>query len=286
MSGSLLLKDRLAKPDIIVVPGVYDCLSGLLAVRAGFEALFLSGSAVAYSQLARPDIGLITMNEMADVCARLTDRVDVPVLADIDSGFGNAVHASRSIRALELAGAAAVQVEDQVPIKSSSNFTGRPLVSLDTMVDKIKAMVDSRRNSNTLISARTDSPFSEPLETVLERMSCYKAAGADILFAEGLKSESEVSAVAEIANGVPILYNLLKVDGKILSATQLESLGVSIALFPGNAILNCFSALSEAFSMLKNNPVLSPDLLPVSTKELNEVLGVQELHARYKDCAG
>ena len=277
------LKTRLAKPEIVVIPGIYDSLTALLAENAGMEALFLSGSAVAYSQLGRPDIGLVTMSEMVDACARICDRVDVPVLVDVDSGFGNAAHAGRTIRALELAGATAVQIEDQVPINPANDLRGRPLVSPQNMADKIKAMADHRRNATTLISARSDAPFSEPLEKVLERISLYREAGADILFAEGLKTEADVQAVVDVAGDIPVLYNLLRSDGELSSAAQLESLGISIALFPGHVILPSVAAIRDALVNLKENPALPENGFPISLKELNAILGTPEMLARFKD---
>ena len=277
------LKTRLAKPEIIVIPGIYDSLTALLAENAGMEALFLSGSAVAYSQLGRPDFGLVTMSEMVDACARICDRVDVPVLVDVDSGFGNAAHAGRTIRALELAGAAAVQIEDQVPINPANDLRGRPLVSPQNMADKIKAMADDRRHSTTLISARSDAPFSEPLEKVLERISLYREAGADILFAEGLKTEADVKAVVDVAGETPVLYNLLRSDSELSSAAQLESLGISIALFPGHVILPSVAAIRDALVNLKENPALPENGFPISLKELNAILGTPEMLARFKD---
>lgn len=283
MTNGHMLKERLSHSDILVIPGIYDALSALIAEQSGMEAIFLSGSAMSYSQLGRPDIGLVTMSEMVDACARITSRIDIPVLVDVDSGFGNAAHAGRTIRALEQAGAAAVQIEDQLPINPVNDLKGRPLVSPSVMADKIKAMADDRRNSETLISARSDAPASEPLDKVIERMALYREAGADILFAEGLTKEADVIEIVKVADGVPVLFNLLRGDTELKSANQLESLGVSIALFPGNGILSVGKALQDAFSDLKSNPQLNPNGFPISGKEFNELLGTPEILARFKD---
>lgn len=282
MAESQTLKQRLLHSDILVIPGIYDALSALLAEQSGMEAIFLSGSAMSYSQLGRPDIGLVTMSEMVDACARITARVDIPVLVDVDSGFGNAAHAGRTIRALEQVGAAAIQIEDQLPINPVNDLKGRPLVSSSVMADKIKAMADERRNSGTLISARSDAPASEPLDKVIERMGLYREAGADILFAEGLTKEADVIEIVKVADGVPVLFNLLRGDTELKSAVQLESLGVSIALFPGNGILSVGKALQDAFEDLKNNPQLNSDGFPISGKKFNEILGTPEILARFK----
>ena len=282
MAESQTLKQRLLHSDILVIPGIYDALSALLAEQSGMEAIFLSGSAMSYSQLGRPDIGLVTMSEMVDACARITARVDIPVLVDVDSGFGNAAHAGRTIRALEQVGAAAIQIEDQLPINPVNDLKGRPLVSPSVMADKIKAMADERRNSGTLISARSDAPASEPLDKVIKRMGLYREAGADILFVEGLTKEADVIEIVKVADGVPVLFNLLRGDTELKSAVQLESLGVSIALFPGNGILSVGKALQDAFEDLKNNPQLNSDGFPISGKKFNEILGTPEILARFK----
>ena len=282
MTKGQTLKQRLSDSNILVIPGIYDALSALLAEQSGMEAIFLSGSAVSYSQLGKPDIGLVTMSEMVDACARITTRVDIPVLVDVDSGFGNAAHAGRTIRALEQVGAAAVQIEDQLPINPVNDLKGRPLVSPNVMADKIKAMADDRRHSSTLISARSDAPASEPLDKVIERMALYREAGADILFAEGLTKEAEVIEIIKIAEGIPVLFNLLRGDTELKSAAQLERLGVSIALFPGNGILSAGKALQDAFANLKINPKLNSDGFPISGKEFNDLLGTPDILARFK----
>lgn len=286
MSQGAKLKARLSRSEIIVIPGIYDALSALIAEQAEMEAVFLSGSAVSYSQLGQPDVGLVTMSEMVDACARITDRIDIPVLVDVDSGFGNAAHAARTIRVLEQAGAAAVQIEDQLPVKFVSDLRGRPLVGADVMVDKIKAMADARQSETTLISARSDAPASESLDQTIERISLYREAGADILFAEGLTQEFEVSEIVKAANGVPVLFNLLRGDTMLKSAPQLEALGVSIALFPGNAILSVGKILQDVFASLKVDPKLDYRGFPISGQDLNTLLGTPNMLAKFKDFSG
>lgn len=278
------LKARLQQPDILIIPGVYDALSGLVAEQAGAEAVFLSGSSLSYSQLARPDIGLVTMTETVDACARIADRIDAAVLVDVDSGFGNAVHANRTMRALELAGAAAIQIEDQLAVKPAGDLKGRPLVETQTMVDKLKSLLDDRR-SGILISARTDSPASEPLTQTIDRVGAYCAAGADIVFAEGLRGPGDVAQVVAAADGTPVFYNLLHAGRAIASAAQLQALGVSGALFPGNAILNAANALKTAMTDLFAHAALPEDGFDMTPQQLNAILGTPELVEHYKDFA-
>ena len=282
MTKAHILKSRLAKKEIVVIPGVYDALSALIAEQSGHEALFLSGSAVSYSQLGQPDVGLVTMSEMADACMRVTDRIDIPVLVDVDSAFGNAVHGVRTIRLMEKAGAAAIQMEDQLPINPANDLKGRPLVSPHVMADKIKAMVDERQ-TDIILSARTDSPFSEDLDQTLERVGLYREAGADILFAEGLTTEEDVKKVIDVADGLPVLFNLLRGNTELKSAAQLEKLGVSIALFPGDAILSVGRTLQKAMEGLKANPELPKGGYPISGPDFNAMLGTPEMLKRFKD---
>lgn len=281
MTKAKLLKSRLTDKEIVVIPGIYDALSALIAEQSGHEALFLSGSAVSYSQLGQPDVGLVTMSEMADACMRVTNRIEIPVLVDVDSAFGNAAHAGRTIRIMEKAGAAAIQMEDQLPINPANDLKGRPLVSPQTMTDKIKAMVDDRQ-TDILLSARTDSPFSEELDQTLERVGMYREAGADILFAEGLTTEADVRKVVEVADGVPVLFNLLRGNTELKSSAQLEKLGVSIALFPGDAILSVGKTLQAAMSGLKVDPKLPEDGYPISGPDFNAMLGTPAMLNRFK----
>lgn len=273
---------RLKQPDIVIAPGVYDSLSALLAEKAGFEAVFLSGSAIAYSQLARPDVGLVTMNEIADLCSRITDRIGIPVLVDVDSGFGNAAHAGRTIRVMEAAGATAVQIEDQLPVKPVSDLTGRPLISPHEMADKIRAMTDMRRSSEILVSARTDSPASETLACTVERVSLYCEAGADLVFAEGLTDLDAVRSVVEAAGEVPVIFNLLHAGRAIRSAKQLQDAGVSVALFPGNAVLSAAAAVQAAFQNLFSDPSLPVDGFALSPKGLNDLLDAPDFLERFQ----
>ena len=282
MTTGKTFQARLKKPEIVTAPGIYDALSALLAEKAGFEAIFLSGSSIAYTQLGRPDVGLVTMNEVAELCRRITDRVKIPVLVDVDSGFGNAANAARTIRVMEQAGAAAIQIEDQLPVKPASDLRSRPLVPSAEMVSKIKALTDSRRSSDTLISARSDSPASEPMSQTLERVGLYCEAGADLVFVEGLSNLDEVRAVVETAGKTPVVFNLLHAGRAISDASQLQNTGVSIALFPGNAVLSAADAMREAFKALRDHPALPEAGFKLSPQGLNDLLDAPALLAHYE----
>ncbi|NKX45776.1 isocitrate lyase/PEP mutase family protein [Roseicyclus persicicus] len=232
------LRARLARDEILVAPGVYDGLTAALAEQAGFEALYLSGAAVAYTRLGRPDIGLTSVSEMADTMALVRDRVGLPVIIDADTGFGNALNAQRTMRVYERAGASALQVEDQTYPKRCGHLSDKSLIPAAEMAGKIAAMADARASDETLIIARTDAVAVEGFEAALDRAEAYVAAGADVLFIEALRSEAELSAAAARFRGrIPLLANMVEGGATPLrSAADLEALGFSIVIFPGGIV--------------------------------------------------
>lgn len=232
------LRARLASDDILIAPGVYDGLTAALAEQAGFEALYLSGAAVAYTRLGRPDIGLTSVSEMADTMALVRDRVGLPVIIDADTGFGNALNAQRTMRTYERAGASALQVEDQTYPKRCGHLSDKSLIPVAEMAGKIAAMADARASDETLIIARTDAVAVEGFEPALERAEAYVAAGADVLFIEALRSEKELRAVAaRFRWRIPLLANMVEGGATPLrSAGDLEAIGFSIVIFPGGIV--------------------------------------------------
>src|ERR1041384_4271126 len=173
------LRARLARPPILIAPGIYDPLTALIAEQAGFEALYVSGAAIAYTRLGRPDIGLVSMDEVAATVALIADRVDAHLVVDADTGYGNALNVARTMREFERAGATAIQLEDQDFPKRCGHLDGKALVSAAEMSGKIRAAVDARRSPDTLIVARTDAVAVEGVEQALERAAMYREAGAD-----------------------------------------------------------------------------------------------------------
>ena len=232
------LRRRLAEERILVAPGVYDALTATLAEAAGFEALYLSGAAVAYTRLGRPDIGLTSVTEMADTMALIAERVSVPVIIDADTGFGNALNARRTMRQYERAGAAALQVEDQTHPKRCGHLRDKSLVSVAEMSGKIRAMVDARASAGTLLVARTDAIAVEGLEPALERAERYLEAGADVLFVEAPRSREELLGIGErFAGRAPLLANMVEGGATpVTDALDLQGLGFSIAIFPGGIV--------------------------------------------------
>lgn len=232
------LRARLTDPKILIAPGVYDGLTAALATDAGFQALYLSGAAVAYTRLGRPDIGLTTMSEMADTMALIRDRTDVPVVIDADTGFGNALNARRTMRAYECAGANALQIEDQTYPKRCGHLADKSLIPAAEMAGKIAAMADGRASEQTLIVARTDAIAVEGFAAAMDRAGAYIDAGADVLFIEAPRSGDELSRIAaEFGGRIPLLANMVEGGATpVQSATDLETLGFSLVIFPGGIV--------------------------------------------------
>lgn len=249
----MTLRTRLAAPDILLAPGVYDGLTAALATDAGFEALYLSGAAVAYSRLGRPDIGLTTASEMADTMALIADRTDLPVIMDADTGFGNALNARRTMQTYERAGAAALQVEDQSYPKRCGHLSDKSLIPASEMVGKIAAMADARRH-DTLIIARTDAIAVEGFEAAIDRAERYIEAGADVLFIEAPRDADELAKVAGIfKNRVPLLANMVEGGATpISSATRLQEMGFDIVIFPGGIVRALALTAQSYYASLKS----------------------------------
>lgn len=283
------LRDRLAEPEILLAPGVYDGLTAALAAEAGFEALYLSGAAVAYTKLGRPDIGLTSMTEMAEVMSLIRDRVDLPVIIDADTGFGNALNAQRTMRFYERAGANALQVEDQTYPKRCGHLSDKTLIPMGEMAGKIAAMAEARQSADTLIIARTDAIGVEGFEPALERAEAYVDAGADVLFVEAPRSGAELRAVADqFAGRIPLLANM--VDGGVTpveSAGDLQQAGYSIVIFPGGIVRALAHSARDYYASLHANGSNRPFADRMFDFDgLNQTIGTPEMLAlgkRFED---
>jgi 2-methylisocitrate lyase-like PEP mutase family enzyme len=249
------LAARLAQKQILVAPGIYDGLTATLAAQAGFEALYLSGAAVAYTRLGRPDIGLTSVSEMAETMALVADRVDLPVIIDADTGFGNALNAQRTMRTYERAGASALQVEDQTYPKRCGHLSDKSLISKAEMAGKISAMADTRRDAATLIIARTDAIAVEGFAAAIDRAGAYLDAGADVLFIEAPRTGAELAAItAEFGARAPLLANMVEGGATpIQSAQDLEQIGFSIVIFPGGVVRALAKTAQEYYTSLQAN---------------------------------
>ena len=274
------LRTRLTQGETLLAPGVYDALGALIAAQAGFEALYLSGASIAYSRAGSPDIGLMSMTEVADTLAAITERVSVHVIVDADTGFGNALNARRTVRLFERAGAAAIQLEDQTLPKRCGHLAGKSLVSQGEMVGKIRAALDARSSDETLIIARTDAIAVEGFASAMIRAEAYLAAGAEVLFIEAPQSLEQMQEIASrFAGRVPLLANMVE-GGRtpVRSVTELGEVGFKLVIFPGGLARALAKAATDYFASLKRHGSTLPfaDRM-LDFDGLNHLLGTAEL---------
>jgi 2-methylisocitrate lyase-like PEP mutase family enzyme len=232
------LKQRLGQAEILLAPGVYDALTGLIAEQSGAQAVYLSGASIAYTRFGRPDIGLVSMSEVADTIAALRDRIALPIVVDADNGFGNALNVQRTVRVFERMGANALQLEDQTMPKRCGHLDGKSLISKGEMAGKIRAACDARQSEETLIIGRTDAIAVEGFDAAIDRAEAYVEAGADMLFIEAPQSMEEIHQIVKRFGGrVPLMANMVE-GGKtpIINAAGLQELGFSFVIFPGGIV--------------------------------------------------
>jgi 2-methylisocitrate lyase-like PEP mutase family enzyme len=275
------LRERLARPPILIAPGVYDPLTALIAEQAGFEALYVSGAAIAYTRLGRPDIGLVSMSEVVEAVGLIRDRVGVSLVVDADTGYGNALNVGRTVRLLERAGANAIQIEDQDFPKRCGHLDDKALIPAPEMIGKIKAALDARHSKETLLIARTDAVAVEGFEHAIARGVSYRDAGADILFVEAPKTRSELQRIPPAINGVPLMANMVE-GGKTppLAAADLEAIGFALVIFPGGIVRALARAASEFYASLAKHGTSEPFLDRMyDFTGLNDVIGTPALIA-------
>lgn len=278
------LSALLSGPEIVVAPGVYDGLTTMLATQAGFRAVYLSGASLCYAR-AIPDIGLLSMSEVADALGSIRERTDVPIIVDIDTGFGNALNVRRTVEVFERRGASALQLEDQVTPKRCGHLRDKSVIPTSEMASKIKAALDARQNSDTLLIARTDAVAVEGFEAALDRADAYAEAGADLIFVEAPRSKEQLAAVAQrFAGRKPVMANM--VEGghtPLLSAAELQTLGFQLVIFPGGTVRALAHALQQYFGGLKANGTTAPfrDRM-LDFAGINRLLGTDDFLARGK----
>ena len=274
------LREKLDNNKIILVPGIYDSFGALMAEKAGFEALYVSGASISYTKLGSPDLGFVTMSEVAAILGNISERTSLPLIVDADTGFGNALNVQRTIKVFEKAGARAIQIEDQLLPKRCGHLDGKTLITGQEMCGKIKAALDSRVSSNTLIIARTDAIGVEGFESALDRAQMYYEAGADILFIEAFQDEMQIAeAMKNFGKKVPLLANMVE-GGKtpLLSAPELEKLGFSIVIFPGGLVRAFARTAQEYFKSLYETGSTKAKIDEMySFDELNQLLGTKEI---------
>jgi 2-methylisocitrate lyase-like PEP mutase family enzyme len=278
----MTFRKRLLQNQVVVAPGVYDPLTASLATEAGFEGLYLSGAAVAYTRLGRPDIGLVTMSEVVDTIAQVRDRVPTPLVVDADNGYGNALNVQRTVRLFERAGATAIQLEDQSFPKRCGHMQDKSIIPATEMAGKIKAAVDARASEETVIIARTDAIAVEGFEPAIERARLYAEAGADVLFVEAPKSREQLAAVTTALGSLrPLLANMVEGGETPLSSAQdLGSLGFRLVIFPGGIVRALARTAQEYYRSLHAHGTNEPfrnRMLDFAA--LNRLIGTPEMLA-------
>ena len=238
------LRALLESGQTIVAPGAFDPLAARLVEEAGFPAVYMTGFGTSAALIGRPDVGLLTMTEMAGNAGRIAACVDIPVIADADTGYGNPLNVIRTVGAYEAAGVAGIHIEDQVAPKKCGHMEGKQVIGAQEMAEKVRAAVEARAQPEFVIIARTDARAVEGLEAAIERGRLYRAAGADVLFIEALVSEAEIEAAAAAFPDVPLLFNWAE-GGKTppVGLDRLTELGYRIVIFPIGTLLAATAAM-------------------------------------------
>ena len=252
MRTTTKFRQLLQQPGIIQAPGAYDCLTAKLIQQAGFPAVYMTGAGTSVAQLGYADLGLATMSDMISNAGSIADILDVPLIADADTGYGGILNVRRTIRQYERAGVAAIHIEDQEMPKRCGHLDDKKVVSTEDMVQKIRAAVDARTDDDFTIIVRTDSIAVTGWEDAMNRCEEYIKAGADALFVEALRTPEEVEQVARNIS-VPLLYNFVE-SGKspLLSASELEKFGFKIVIYPGSALLSVTHVVQKVMAQLKD----------------------------------
>ena len=234
-AGGRALRDAFSAGRTVVAPGVFNALFARMVEEAGFEALYVSGAGIANSLLGRPDVGLTTLTETAFVVERIAEVVSIPLVVDADTGYGGVGNVARTVRTLERAGAAAIQLEDQVNPKRCGHFAGKEVVEIAEMQERLAAALDARRDPATVVIARTDALEPHGMDEVLARGAAYREAGADVLFVDAPRSQEEFATIGRELAGVPLMANMVEfARSPLVGATGLAQLGFSLVIFPGS----------------------------------------------------
>jgi 2-methylisocitrate lyase-like PEP mutase family enzyme len=250
------LKQLVEQRNALLVPGAANALNARIIDDLGFEAAYLTGAGLANTHLGMPDLGLVTVTELAEAAARITDVCSLPLIVDIDTGFGNSLNVHRTVKLLERSGAAAIQLEDQIFPKKCGHFSGKGVVPLPEMLGKVHAALDARQDQNLLLIARTDARAVEGFDRALERAHAMTEAGADIIFVEAPETIDELRAIAKLP--APQIANLV-IGGRtpLLSTDELRELGFAVALYANAALQATIRAVQDVLGHLKQQGSLS-----------------------------
>jgi carboxyvinyl-carboxyphosphonate phosphorylmutase len=280
------LRTLLESGQTIVAPGAFDPLAARMVEDAGFPAVYMTGFGTSAALIGRPDVGLLTMTEMAGNAARIAACVDIPVIADADTGYGNPLNVIRTVGAYEAAGVAGIHIEDQVAPKKCGHMEGKLVIPAEEMAAKVRAAAEARAQPEFVIIARTDARAVEGLERAIERGRLYREAGADVLFIEAVMTDREAEEVARAFPGVPLLFNWAE-GGKTppLSLARLRELGYRIVIFPISTLLAATAAMRRILHEIAEAGTPAAVLRELPTfGEFNDFIGlpqVREAELRY-----
>jgi len=278
------LRELLAAGSVLA-PGAYDALSARLVAQAGFDAVYMTGFGTSATLLGRPDVGLLGGAEMAENARRMAAAVDVPLIADADTGYGNPVNVVRTVRDYEQAGVAAIQLEDQVAPKRCGHMTGKEVIPTADMCAKISAAVAARTDTDLVVIARTDVAETEGTEAAISRAKAFRDAGADVLFVEAPRTVADIEQVAAELAVTPLLFNW--VEGGRSSAITLErvrELGFALVIFPVSTLMAAAAAMRGVLAQLRETGSTDGAGLH-GFEEFLEVIGlpqVQEVEQRFR----
>ncbi|MDP4159293.1 MAG: isocitrate lyase/PEP mutase family protein [Bacillota bacterium] len=278
MNKGKVLRELIAAKEILVAPGAHDALTAKIIEKIGFNAVYMTGYGQAASHIGTPDVGLLTMTEMLSRANNLASAVNIPVIADGDTGFGNAINVMRTVRQYEMAGVAAIQLEDQVAPKKCGHMIGRQVISKEEMVGKIKAAVEARENPDFVIIARTDSRTVHGIEEAIQRGKAYQEAGADVLFIESPESVEEMKTITSSFD-IPVLANMVE-GGRtpLLSSKELEELGFNLVIFPTASTYIAAQAIKNLMEEIRDKGTtknLMGQMIPF--EEFNQFIGLTEI---------
>lgn len=283
MGKAKKLRELLDENKIIMAPGAYDAWSARLIEKAGFPVVYMTGYGVSASVLGRPDIGLISMQEMAEAAKNICNCTSVPVIADADNGYGNTLNVIRTVTEYEMAGVAGIQLEDQVMPKRCGHMEGKQVIPKEEMVAKIRAAVYARKDPDTVIIARTDAVAVNGYDDAIDRAIAYREAGADVIFVEAMQNQQQVENAAKLVKA-PLFANMVE-HGKtpLDTAENLYKMGFRIAIYPVAPLYAATKAVSEMLAVLKEKEDLRPCMeYEVDFPTFNEMIGLHELRALEK----
>jgi carboxyvinyl-carboxyphosphonate phosphorylmutase len=283
MRKTTKLKALIQRPEILLCPGAYDAYLARAVEQAGFEAVYMTGAGVSHSRLGVPDLGLVSFSEMLDQAGRIADAVELPLIADADTGYGNAINVMRTVRAYERAGVAGCHIEDQEMPKRCGHFDEKRVIPVSEMLGKLAAALDAREDADFVIIARTDARTVLGLDEALDRAQAYASAGADVIFVESPRSEAELERIGRSVDA-PLLANMVESGlTPLLPAKELERLGFSVVIHPG-AIGRFIGKQLQPFlaKMKEEGTTISQLDSMLDFESQNAVVGLPEMLARAK----